>query len=123
MLIALTLGLTLTAMPVQAGPGGRSERRGIISIREPSKRFRATVRATVRAVDGVRFEIMEGEFFALLGIDPNRRPVSILAQSHAVFRHIAVAHNVGYGLKVVGEASGDALWMSWDAADTLVLTS
>ncbi len=105
--------------PRQAGPDARSETQAIISIRAPSKRFRATL----RAVDGVSFELMEGEFFALLGIDPNRRPVSILAQSHAVFRHIAVAQNVGYGHKLAGKASGDELWMSWDAAGILVLTS
>jgi len=115
----------------QEGVGAMSARRGIISIRELSKRFGATV----LAVDAVSFDILEGEFFALLGpsgcgkttllrmlagfetpsagsiaidgqdmlgIDPNRRPVNMVFQSYAVFPHMTVAQNVGYGLKVVG---------------------
>jgi spermidine/putrescine ABC transporter ATP-binding subunit len=36
------------------------------------------------------------------GIDPNRRPVNMVFQSYAVFPHMSVAGNVGYGLKVTG---------------------
>ena len=36
------------------------------------------------------------------GIDPNRRPVNMVFQSYAVFPHMTVADNVGYGLKVTG---------------------
>ncbi|MFW6076206.1 MAG: ABC transporter ATP-binding protein [Hyphomicrobiales bacterium] len=33
---------------------------------------------------------------------PNRRPVNMVFQSYAVFPHMTVEQNVGYGLKVVG---------------------
>ncbi len=36
------------------------------------------------------------------GIDPNRRPVNMVFQSYAVFPHMSVSDNVGYGLKVTG---------------------
>ncbi len=36
------------------------------------------------------------------GVPPNRRPVNMVFQSYAVFPHMTVLDNVGYGLKVVG---------------------
>lgn len=36
------------------------------------------------------------------GVPPNRRPVNMVFQSYAVFPHMTVAQNVGYGLKVTG---------------------
>jgi spermidine/putrescine ABC transporter ATP-binding subunit len=38
----------------------------------------------------------------MLGIDPNRRPVNMVFQSYAVFPHMTVEKNVGYGLRVTG---------------------
>ena len=38
----------------------------------------------------------------MVGIQPNRRPVNMVFQSYAVFPHMTVAENVGYGLKVDG---------------------
>ncbi|MBW2607808.1 MAG: ABC transporter ATP-binding protein [Deltaproteobacteria bacterium] len=38
------------------------------------------------------------------GVDPNRRPVNMVFQSYAVFPHMTVAKNAGYGLKVTGVA-------------------
>ena len=35
-------------------------------------------------------------------IPPNRRPVNMVFQSYAVFPHMSVASNVGYGLKIAG---------------------
>jgi len=35
-------------------------------------------------------------------IPPNRRPTNMVFQSYAVFPHMTVAQNVGYGLKVTG---------------------
>ena len=39
---------------------------------------------------------------------PNRRPVNMVFQSYAVFPHMTVADNVGYGLKIDGVAKDDA---------------
>jgi spermidine/putrescine transport system ATP-binding protein/putrescine transport system ATP-binding protein len=41
------------------------------------------------------------------GVAPNRRPVNMVFQSYAVFPHMTVAENVGYGLKVTGMARGE----------------
>jgi len=38
----------------------------------------------------------------MAGVPPNRRPVNMVFQSYAVFPHMNVADNVGYGLKVEG---------------------
>ena len=38
---------------------------------------------------------------------PNRRPVNMVFQSYAVFPHMSVAANVGYGLKVDGVAQSE----------------
>ena len=43
-------------------------------------------------IDGHRME----------GVDPNRRPVNMVFQSYAVFPHMSVLKNVGYGLRVTG---------------------
>lgn len=38
----------------------------------------------------------------MAGVPPNKRPVNMVFQSYAVFPHMSVADNVGYGLKVEG---------------------
>ena len=40
-------------------------------------------------------------------IPPNRRPVNMVFQSYAVFPHMSVADNVGYGLLVDGVAKAE----------------
>lgn len=50
----------------------------------------------------------EGRIFIddqdMSGVDPNHRPVNMVFQSYAVFPHMTVAKNAGYGLKVTGVA-------------------
>ena len=43
----------------------------------------------------------------MTGIQPNRRPVNMVFQSYAVFPHMSVADNVGYGLRVTGSSSAE----------------
>lgn len=38
----------------------------------------------------------------MAGIAPNHRPVNMVFQSYAVFPHMSVADNIGYGLKIDG---------------------
>ncbi len=52
------------------------------------------------AVDTVRRVIIGGQAVALL--PPNRRTVGIVFQNYALFPHMSVAKNVGYGLRVRG---------------------
>jgi spermidine/putrescine transport system ATP-binding protein len=40
-------------------------------------------------------------------LPPNKRPVNMVFQSYAVFPHMKVADNVGYGLKMDGVAGGE----------------
>jgi putative spermidine/putrescine transport system ATP-binding protein len=75
----------------------------------------------VLAVDGVELEIAAGEFFTLLGPSgsgktttlrlggsdvtddpPYARDVNTVFQDYALFPHMSVAENVGYGLRVQG---------------------
>jgi spermidine/putrescine ABC transporter ATP-binding subunit len=49
--------------------------------------------------------LIDGEDMA--DVAPNRRPVNMVFQSYAVFPHMTVAENVGYGLKVSGTARAE----------------
>ncbi|WP_223425397.1 ABC transporter ATP-binding protein [Tateyamaria pelophila] len=40
-------------------------------------------------------------------IPPNQRPVNTVFQSYALFPHLSVAQNVGFGLKMLGKPAGD----------------
>ena len=40
-------------------------------------------------------------------VPPNKRPVNMVFQSYAVFPHMSVAENVGYGLKIAGVGRGE----------------
>lgn len=42
--------------------------------------------------------VIDGE--DMMNVPPNRRPVNMVFQSYAVFPHMSVAHNVGYGLRM-----------------------
>ncbi|TXH24046.1 MAG: ABC transporter ATP-binding protein, partial [Elusimicrobia bacterium] len=44
--------------------------------------------------------LIDGQDMA--GIPPNKRPVNMVFQSYAVFPHMSVADNVGYGLRIAG---------------------
>jgi ABC-type Fe3+/spermidine/putrescine transport system ATPase subunit len=43
----------------------------------------------------------------IAGVPPNRRPVNMVFQSYAVFPHMSVAENIGYGLKVDGVGAAE----------------
>ena len=112
------------------GRGGGRLTSTAIEFRGVSRAF-----AEVRAVDGVSFEIADGEFFAMLGpsgsgkttclrliagfeqpdageillhgkpmrgVPPYDRPVNTVFQDYALFPHMSVLDNVGYGLMVRG---------------------
>jgi spermidine/putrescine ABC transporter ATP-binding subunit len=49
--------------------------------------------------------LIDGEDMA--GIPPNKRPVNMVFQSYAVFPHMTVRENVGYGLRVSGVPRGE----------------
>jgi spermidine/putrescine transport system ATP-binding protein len=56
------------------------------------------------------FELPDEGRILIDGIDvsrvpPNKRPVNMVFQSYAVFPHMSVADNVGYGLKIEGVAA------------------
>ncbi|MFQ5566634.1 MAG: ABC transporter ATP-binding protein [Paracoccaceae bacterium] len=57
----------------------------------------------------------------MTGIDPNRRPVNMVFQSYAVFPHMTVAENVGYGLKVTGVGKAEIEERSAEALDLVQL--
>jgi ABC-type Fe3+/spermidine/putrescine transport system ATPase subunit len=58
------------------------------------------------------FEIpTEGEIIIdgqpMVGVEPDKRPVNMVFQSYAVFPHMNVERNVGYGLRVTGVAADE----------------
>lgn len=108
-----------------------AEKKSIISIRNVTKRFGDSVvavdNANLEIAEGEFFALLgpsgcgkttllrmlagfenptEGEILIdgqhMEGVDPNRRPVNMVFQSYAVFPHMNVARNVGYGLRVTG---------------------
>ena len=54
----------------------------------------------------------------MVAVPPNRRPVNMVFQSYAVFPHMSVAENVGYGLRVAGVNRSD---IDTQVRDTLTL--
>ena len=110
-----------------------TETKSIISIRNVTKRFCSAVTAvddvSLDIQEGEFFALLgpsgcgkttllrmiagfenptEGRIFIdaqdMSGVDPNHRPVNMVFQSYAVFPHMTVAKNAGYGLKVTGVA-------------------
>ena len=65
--------------------------------------------------------IIGGEDMALT--PPNKRPTNMVFQSYAVFPHMTVEQNVGYGLKVTGVASDEIKRRVADALDMVKLTA
>ncbi len=49
--------------------------------------------------------LIDGQDMA--GVPPNKRPVNMVFQSYAVFPHMSVVDNVGYGLKIAGTAKSE----------------
>jgi len=43
----------------------------------------------------------------MVGVPPNKRPVNMVFQSYAVFPHMTVEQNVGYGLRIDGVAKAE----------------
>ena len=114
--------------------GQVNDREGIVSIRNVSKRFgtfTALDDVSLAIAEGEFFALLgpsgcgkttllrtiagfeapsEGAVLIdgrdMRGVPPNRRPVNTVFQSYAVFPHMSVAANVGYGLQVarVGRA-------------------
>ncbi len=110
-----------------------TEKKPIISIRNVTKRFGRAVTAvdnvSLDIQEGEFFALLgpsgcgkttllrmlagfenatEGRIFIdgqdMSRVDPNHRPVNMVFQSYAVFPHMTVAKNAGYGLKVTGVA-------------------
>lgn len=54
-------------------------------------------------------------------VAPNKRPVNMVFQSYAVFPHMTVEQNVGYGLKMDGRPSGEIRTRVSDALDLVKL--
>jgi len=49
--------------------------------------------------------LIDGQDMA--GVPPNKRPVNMVFQSYAVFPHMTVLDNVGYGLKIAGVGAAE----------------
>jgi spermidine/putrescine ABC transporter ATP-binding subunit len=108
-----------------------TEKKSIISIQNVTKRFGSAVTAvddvSLDIQEGEFFALLgpsgcgkttllrmvagfenptEGRIFIdaqdMSGVDPNHRPVNMVFQSYAVFPHMTVVKNAGYGLKVTG---------------------
>jgi spermidine/putrescine ABC transporter ATP-binding subunit len=63
--------------------------------------------------------LIDGQNMA--GIQPNDRPVNMVFQSYAVFPHMTVAENVGYGLMVTGTPVDEINTRVRDALDMVKL--
>lgn len=57
--------------------------------------------------------LIDGQDMA--GVPPNKRPVNMVFQSYAVFPHLSVMDNVGYGLKIAGVGKNEIRDRAQDA--------
>jgi len=64
--------------------------------------------------------IIDGQDMAFT--PPNKRPTNMVFQSYAVFPHMTVEQNVGYGLKVTGVASDEIRRRVGEALEMVKLT-
>ncbi len=58
----------------------------------------------------------------MTGVGANRRPVNLVFQSYAIFPHMSVAENVGYGLKIAGLARDEIMARTEEALQLVKLT-
>ena len=58
----------------------------------------------------------------MTGVGANRRPVNLVFQSYAIFPHMSVAENVGYGLKIAGLARDEIMARTEEALRLVKLT-
>ena len=63
--------------------------------------------------------LIDGQDMA--GIPPNKRPVNMVFQSYAVFPHMSVTDNVGYGLKIAGVSKTEREQRVTEALDLVKL--
>ena len=63
--------------------------------------------------------VIDGQDMA--SVAPNKRPVNMVFQSYAVFPHMTVEQNVGYGLKMDGCSAGEIKTRVSDALDLVKL--
>ncbi len=55
-------------------------------------------------------------------VPPNKRPVNMVFQSYAVFPHLSVERNVGYGLEVTGTPKSETLRLAHEALEKVGLS-
>jgi spermidine/putrescine ABC transporter ATP-binding subunit len=65
--------------------------------------------------------VIDGE--EMTGVPANRRPVNLVFQSYALFPHMSVLENVGYGLMVVGTPKEETRQRALEALDLVQLAS
>ncbi|MEZ5754551.1 MAG: ABC transporter ATP-binding protein [Paracoccaceae bacterium] len=58
----------------------------------------------------------------MVGIPPNRRPTNMVFQSYAIFPHLNVAENVGYGLRYKGIKRAEAQGLIASSLDMVQLS-
>ena len=92
-------GGTVTALDGVSLAVGKRE---FVTLLGPSGCGKTTL---LRAISGFE-DLDEGEVWiggqAMTGVPPHRRPVNTVFQNYALFPHLTVEGNVGYGLEVTG---------------------
>jgi len=94
-----TVGLAGLSLSVEEGE--------LVTILGPSGSGKSTalrVIAGLEQADGGRVLLAGSD---LAGVEPSRRGVAMVFQSYALFPHLSVADNIGFGLSARGEAASE----------------
>jgi ABC-type Fe3+/spermidine/putrescine transport system ATPase subunit len=80
----------------------------IVAVLGPSGSGKSTLlRAIAGLVEPATGEI-EWDGVSIVGVPPHRRQFGLMFQGYALFPHMTVAENVGFGLKMAGQSNIDA---------------
>jgi thiamine transport system ATP-binding protein len=91
----------------------------IVAVLGPSGSGKSTLlRAIAGLVEPATGEI-EWDGVSIVGVPPHRRNFGLMFQGYALFPHMTVAENVGFGLKMAGR--GDVTGQVEDALDAVGL--
>ena len=93
-----------------------------LTLRGPSGCGKTTVLRTIAGIESPTAGELLLDGADLTRISPDKRPISLVFQSYALFPHLTVAENVGYGLQAAGVKRAELRARVDDALDQMGLT-
>lgn len=108
MLDVSALDVVIDAKPILENVNLQVTKGEIVSVLGPSGSGKSTLlRAIAGLVEPATGDI-EWDGVSIVGVPPHRRNFGLMFQGYALFPHMTVAENVGFGLKMAGQPDIEA---------------